>query len=65
LSESGFSVYDYPSSKFKHRIQQQIDIHDMQFGFMKGKETTVTFFVIRQMQEKFRAKGYVYFEKSF
>ena len=36
---------------FEHRIQQQIDVHDMQFGFMKG------IFVVRQMQEKFRAKG--------
>jgi len=25
---------------FKHRILQQIDINDMQFGFMKGKGTT-------------------------
>jgi len=25
---------------FKNRIQQQIDIDDMQFGFMKGKGTT-------------------------
>jgi len=22
---------------FEHRIQQQIDTYDMQFGFMKGK----------------------------
>jgi len=25
---------------FDHRIWQQIDIDDMQFGFMKGKRTT-------------------------
>jgi len=25
---------------FEHRIRQQIDIDDMQFGFMKGKGTT-------------------------
>ena len=31
---------------FKDRIRQQIDIDDMQFGF-----------IMRQMQEKFRAKG--------
>jgi len=30
---------------FEHRIRQQIDIDDMQFGF-----------IVRQMQEKFRAK---------
>jgi len=38
------------------RIRQQIDI-DMQFGFMKGKGTIDAIFVVRQMQEKFRAKG--------
>jgi len=25
---------------FKHRIPQQIDVHDMQFGFVKGKGAT-------------------------
>jgi len=42
---------------FEDRIRQQIDIDDMQFGFMKGKGTTDAIFIIRQMQEKFRAKG--------
>jgi len=44
---------------FQDRIRQQIDIDDMQFGFMKGKGTTDTtcIFIVRQMQEKFRAKG--------
>jgi len=42
---------------FKHRIWQQIDIDDMHFGFMKGEGTTDTIFIVRQMQEKFRAKG--------
>jgi len=42
---------------FEHRIWQQIDIDDMQFGFMKGKGTTDAIFIVRQMQEKFRAKG--------
>jgi len=37
---------------FEHRIQQQIDIDDMQFGFMKDKGTTDAIFIIRQMQEK-------------
>ena len=37
---------------FEHRIRQQIDIDDMQFGFMKGD----AIFMVRQMQEKFRAK---------
>ena len=28
---------------FEHRIRQQIEIDDMQFGFMKGKGTTDAF----------------------
>jgi len=31
----------------------------MQFGFMKGKGTTDAIFIVRQMQEKSRAKGKV------
>jgi len=56
---------------FEHRIWQQIDIDDMQFGFMKGKGTTDAIFIVRQMQEKFRAKGkklyfvFVHLEKNF
>jgi len=47
---------------FKDRIRQQIDIDDMQFGFMKGKGPLMPFlldgiFIVKQMQEKFRAKG--------
>jgi len=41
---------------FADRIWQQIDIDDMQFGFMTGKGTTDTIFIVTQMQEKFRAK---------
>jgi len=29
----------------------------MQFGFMKSKGTTDAIFIVREMQEKFRAKG--------
>jgi len=53
---------------FEHRIWQQTDIDGMQFGFMKGKGTTI---ILRQMQEKFRVKGKkhyfgsVHFEKAF
>jgi len=56
---------------FEHRIRQQIDIDDMQFGFVKGKGTTDTIFIVRQMQEKFWAKekkfyfGFVDLEKAF
>jgi len=42
---------------FKHRILQQIDTDDMQFGFVNGKGTTDAIFIIRQLQEKFRTKG--------
>jgi len=41
---------------FQDRIRQQIDIDDMQYGFMKGEGSTDAIF-IGQMQEKFRAKG--------
>jgi len=56
---------------FEYRIRQQIDIDDMQFGFMKGKGTIDAIFIVRQMQEKFRAKGkklyfgFVDLEKAF
>ena len=56
---------------FEHRIRQQVEIDDMQFGFMKGKRTTDAIFMARQMQENFRVKGKkLYFgcldlEKSF
>jgi len=40
---------------FEHRIWQQIDIDDMQFGFVKGKGITDAIFIVRQMQEKERS----------
>ena len=42
---------------FEHRIRQQIEVDDMQFGFMKGKGTTDAIFTVSQMQENFRVKG--------
>jgi len=42
---------------FEHRMWQQIEADDMQFGFMKGKGTTDAIFTVRQMQENFRVKG--------
>jgi len=42
---------------FEYRILQQIEIDDMQFGFLKGKRTTDAIFTARQMQENFRVKG--------
>ena len=55
---------------FEHRIRQQIEVDDMQFGFMKGKGTTDAIFTVRQM-ENFRVKaknlcfGFVDLEKAF
>ena len=42
---------------FEYRIRQQIEIEDMQFRFIKGKGTIDTIFIVRQLQENFRAKG--------
>jgi len=56
---------------FEHRIWQQIESDDMQFGFMKGKGTTDAIFIARQMQDNFRVKGkklcfrFVDLEKAF
>jgi len=56
---------------FEHRIRQQIEVDDMQFGLMKGKGTTDAIFTVRQMQEYFRVKGkklyfgFVDLEKAF
>ena len=41
---------------FEHRIRLQIEVDDMQFGFMKGKGTTDAIFMARQLQENFRVK---------
>ena len=41
---------------FEHRMWQQIEVDDMQFGFMKGKGITDAIFTVRQMQN-FRVKG--------
>jgi len=56
---------------FEHIIWQQIEVDDMQFGFMKGRGTTDAIFMARQMQENFRVKGkklyfgFVDLEKAF
>jgi len=42
---------------FEYTIHQQIEVDDIQFGFMKGKGSTDAIFIVRQMQENFRAKG--------
>ena len=56
---------------FEHRVRRQIEIDDMQFGFMKGKGTTDAIFMARQMQENFGVEGrglyfgFVDLEKAF
>jgi len=56
---------------FEHRIRKQIEVHDMQFGFMNGKGTTDAIFTVRHVQENFRVKrkklyfGFVDLEKAF
>jgi hypothetical protein len=52
-------------------IRQQVDIDEMQFGFMPGRGTTDAIFIIRQIQEKHLAANkplymaFVDLEKAF
>ena len=52
-------------------IREQVNINDMQFGFMPGKGTTDAIFILRQLQEKYLAKdkqlffAFVDLEKAF
>jgi len=56
---------------FEHRIRQQIEVDDMQFGFVKGKGTTDAICTVRQMHKNIRVKrkklyfGFVDLEKAF
>ena len=54
LLEHGLKVVE---RIFEHRIRQQVEIDDIQFGFMKGKGTTDAICIVRQMQENFRVEG--------
>ena len=38
---------------FEHRIRQQVEIDDMQFGFMKGNGTTVAIFTVRALLSQY------------
>jgi len=56
----------------EHRLRQQIEVDDMQFGFMKGKGSLMPFLLQdRLIQENFRVKGkklyfgFVDLEKAF
>jgi len=37
---------------FEHIIQQQIEVDDTQFGFMKGKGTTDAIFTVKQKKRR-------------
>ena len=37
-------------------IRQQVDIDNMQFGFMPGRSTTDAIFILNQMQERYHVK---------
>jgi len=56
---------------FENRIRLQINIDDMQYGFMKGKRTIDGIFIVSETHEKFSAKGkklcfgFVDLEKAF
>ena len=53
------------------RIRALVEVEDMQFGFMPGRETTDALFIVRRMQEKYRKKDkklymcFVDLEKTF
>ena len=40
----------------ENRIRGLVMIDDMQFGFMPGKDTTHSLFVLRRIREEFRGK---------
>jgi len=41
---------------FEYSAEQQIEIDDMQFGFVNNMGTTGAIFIVRNMQENFRVK---------
>ena len=41
----------------KDIIQNVVNVDDMQFGFMLGRGTTETIFILRQIQDKIHRKG--------
>ena len=54
-----------------NRIRRIVEVDEMQFGFMPGKGTTDAVFILRRLQEEYRAKGkklymcFVDLEKAF
>ena len=56
---------------WENKIRCQMSIDDMQFGFLPGKGTTAAIFIMRQVQERHRARNnmlyydFVDMEKTF
>ena len=48
-SSSEEIIYD------RNFLRQQVRINDMHFGFMSGRSTEDTIFIVRQLQEQFYA----------
>ena len=74
--EQSFIVCLYKAKKILERIvdgliREVVSIDDSQFGFVPGRGTTDTIFVVRQLQEKYLAvnkrlyMAFVGLEKSF
>ena len=71
----GLKLTDQAMKVLEHvverQIRQMVNIDEMQYGFVPGRGTTDAIFVVRQLQEKFRAnKKPLYFcfvdlEKAF
>ena len=55
----------------ERRIQTPVNLSEMQFGFMPGKETVDAIFIVRRMQEEYQKKDkklymcFVDMEKAF
>jgi len=68
LLEQAMKVFE---RVLERRIRKQVSIDEMQYGFMPGKGTTDAIFIVRQLQEKHRAKkkhlyyAFVDLEKAF
>jgi len=56
-SYRGMKLLEHAMEVVEKVFEQQIDVDDMQFGFMKGEGTIGAMFVVRQMQDKFRVKS--------
>ena len=53
LLEHDMKVYE---KTLEWRLQEIVNMNEKQFGFQQGKSTVDAIFIIRKLQEKFRAK---------